>query len=334
MRRSSVTARLGITTTTFALVGSLALAGCGTNPLSGVLGGSSAAEGSGTMAASVAKVQAIPDESLVVPGTLTVGLETSSVGAPFVIVDAAGGLAGIDIDLAAALASDLGLAVSFVEVPNVDGALEGGACDVVMDVSASRSGSAIVLGDYYEVATALFGKDATGVVTVAELAGKTVGLQAGSVSEGVLNSVVLDMARQQYANLNEAFAALAQDEVDYVLCDAYAGAYLASAYEGIGFAGVLNAPTAVGIGVRRDNAAVQTAVEESLGALMVNGTYDVVRGRWLGGMGAVSASEVIANLASAEQPVAQEGEQADLVDDGSQDGSTAGANAVFVPSEE
>lgn len=336
----------GRTAAALALACACTLSACSGNPLEamqGLLGGGasgSASDGATSASASSdataqlanAKAQAIPDESLVEAGTLTVGLLTDSVGAPFIISGSGSSIEGIDIDLAADIASDLGLLVRFVSVGSVDGALAYNNCDIVMDVSTERAGTATVLGGYYEVASAFFHKGTETVVSTNDLNGHSVAVQAGSVSESALNSTVLDMARKQYANLNEAFEALAAGEVDYVLCEAYPGAYLASAYEGVSFAGALSAPASLGIAASTNNPEVQEAVKGSLDAILNNGVYDIVRGRWLGGMGEISADKVIQGVPQAEQPAAS-GEAENVEGGASQDGSGAGANAVFVPNE-
>lgn len=330
VRALSTTMRKGAMA--FALTGSVLLAGCSGNPLTAIGG---FFKGTSVEAARAEKAkeheQAVPDENLVMPGTLTVGLPIGTVTAPFAITDNTDdSIEGIDVDLAAALASDLGLKVRYVDVGSAEAALAERACDIVMDVTPERAGSTTVLGGYYELATGFFRKGEATVVGVGDLAGKKVGLQAGSVSEGTLNTVVLDVVRQPYPNLNEAFAALDAGEVDYVLCEAYPGAYLASAYQGIAFVGAINAPTSVGVSARADNAALQEAATKSLSAITKNGVYDIVRSRWIGGMGTVSPEQVIANIQKAEHSGPNTGGAENV--DGSTGALTAGANAVVVPS--
>lgn len=222
---------------------------------------------------------AIDDADLVEAGYLTVGLQNSTVSAPFVIESNTGKLQGIDVDLSSAIASQLGLKVRFVPVLTVDSALSAGECDVVMSASADRVNSSTVLGSYSELATAFFHVGSEGAVDVSELDGKTVGLQAGSVSQSALDGTSLNMQQSFYSNLNEAFDALEAGEVDFVLCDAYPGAYLASTYSDISFAGAISAPSTIGIASSTSNVAVQTAVKDALDQVMVNGQMDIIRGK-------------------------------------------------------
>lgn len=331
MRSVSVLARqLSLGVTSVALASSLILTGCSGNATSSTKDDSSTGSAAST---TMAATQAIDDSALVNPGTLTVGLQTGTVGAPFVIVGTSERVEGIDIDLASALAADLGLQVQFVDVGSVDAGLTDHKCDVVMDVTPKHAGSSAIVGDYYESASAFFHRGDQTVVMPSELSGKKVGLQSGSVSESALNNRVLDMQHVPYANLNAAFEALEKGEVDYVLCDVYPGAYLASAYADIACAGVLTEPSAVGIAANSDNEAVQAAITKSLGNLVANGTYDIVRGRWLGGLPAVTPDLVIPNIAVREGATGEDG-AGDSIENNNQNGSTAGANAVQLPTED
>ena len=61
--------------------------------------------------------------------------------------------------------------------------------------------------------------------------------------------------------------------MDFVLCDVYAGAYLAHVYDDIYFAGTLNAPTDAGVACANDNSVLSSAVAESLGNIKGNGVF-------------------------------------------------------------
>lgn len=235
------------------------------------------------LAARATKSPQVSDAALVTPGTLTVGLKSSSVGIPFCAQLEGGEFVGLDVDLASAVADELGLKVSFVSVPSASGAL-GKSCDVVMDTRAGDSSSAAAVGGYAQSATAFFHKGQTGVAKVEDLSSKTVGLQDGSVSQKALRSTGLVMEEKTFANLNEAFAALDAGGVDYVLCDAYSGAFLSMGCKDIAFAGTLDAPVTQGIGVLPTNTELQGGIKSALDTLQSNGIEDGIRSRWLGGM--------------------------------------------------
>ena len=259
---------------------------------------------------------------LVEAGKLTVGINTTSASAPFAIESSAGTLYGIDIDVASALADELGLTVRFVEVGGIDSALSEGTCDLVMDVSSGSSTTATIVGSYYESCPAFFAMGDTRVVTTDELNGKKVAVQEGSVSQGILGRSNLSMEQSTFINLNDAFEALHSGEVDFVLCDAYPGAYLAAAYEGASYVGAISTPTSYGMAVSTDKAELQAAVQQSFDTISGNGVMDVIRSVWVGGMPAISPDQVI-------QGIQIEGGTS-TADSAEQDGTTAGANAVVL----
>ena len=182
---------------------------------------------------------AVSDEDLVTPGTLTVGLQVTGT-APLVIAGSDGGYSGIDVETAYALADQLGLgAVEFVPVQSVAEGIE--TCDVVMGASSEESDCTVV-GSYVQSALGVF--SATDVASVpigaADLGTATIGVQVGSVSQASLGRLNLGSSEQTFTNLNEAFDALSAGTVDFVVCDAYSGAYLAHAYDGVSFAGTID----------------------------------------------------------------------------------------------
>jgi|GEM_PF-192297 len=264
----------------------------------------------------------LSSEDLVEAGKLTVGINTSTASAPFAIESSSGSLYGIDVDVASALADDLGLEVHFVKVDGIDSALSAGTCDVVMDVSSATNTTATIVGSYYESCPAFFAVGDMRVATLEELSGKTVAVQDGSVSQGALSRSNLSMEQKTVINLNDAFEALHSGEVDFVLCDAYPGAYLAAAYEGASFVGALSTPESYGIAVSTEKVNVQSAVQQSLDAIANNGVMDVVRSVWVGGMPAISTEQVI-------QGIQIEGGTS-TAESAEQDGTTAGANAVVL----
>lgn len=309
MKRTRTTTIAACAAASLALTG--LLAGCSVGPvnLDDFFGTPSVAEAREARRSTLSPV--VTSDALRQADTLTVGIPTSET-APLVLTSSSGERAGIDIDLAYALADELGLgSVVFVTVDDVSTALSE-SCDVVMGVESSSAEGATVAGSYVQSATALFTKgDVTAPIDASALAGATVGVQGGSVSEGVLNDYETGATASTFSNLNEAFDALEEGTVDYVLCDAYAGAYLATAYPGTVFAGTLDEPVPVGVAVGEGE--LQSAVQGALDAIQTGGVGDIVRSRWVGSLPSLSSETRVTGLveASADQAAA----------DGAQDAS-------------
>jgi polar amino acid transport system substrate-binding protein len=221
--------------------------------------------------------------ALVEEGVLTVGLITSN-GAPEVISSGSKGYVGYDVDVAAALAQELGLTVRYVEFEYVKDALNADV-DVIMGVGASDASSLTVVSTYIEQATALFTRaSAPEVATMQEVAGNPVGVQTGSTAQKLLENSNLLVSPTTYTNLNDAFDALENGQVDFVACQAFPGGYLASLASGVSFAGTLDAPSAKGIGIAGVNTELISAAQDAMSTLTSNGVIDILRARWVGSM--------------------------------------------------
>lgn len=267
----------------------------------------------------------VDPSALLEEGTLTVGVKCATSSAPLCVEGDAGSVYGLDVDVAAALASEMGLRVRYV--PVTDGSSLGTECDVIMNGRSGNPDAIAIAGTYVESATCFFHRGDAVVSAATDLGGKSVGVQGGSVSETVLNRTGLKMSQRSFVNLNEAFDALAAGEIDYVLCEAFPGAYLASLHGGISFAGALEAPETSGVAVSAKNAELVSKIQVAFDTLSSNGVLEIARTRWVGSLPALTADSQIQGVPSgSEDTSATSPEQAS--DEGSTDGSDAGSNAV------
>ena len=265
----------------------------------------------------------VDGSSLKNQGYLTVGLRTARSTIPFYLAADSGEISGIDVDVASILASELGLKVRFVSVASTSKGLESD-CDIVMDTASNSDVSgARIVGTYAEQSTAFFHKGASGAVSAADLNGKTVGLQGGSVSQKALGDSGLTMTQKTFDSLNDCFDALAAGSVDYVLCDAYAGAYLARMYNGLAFAGTIDVPQTAGVAVASTNSTLLKALGEAMGAAQMGGCLDIVRSHWIGDLPVLTAAEQVKDVPKSVS--------AATADDSSGGGLTVGGNAAAPP---
>ena len=118
-------------------------------------------------------------------GTLRVGLDASF--PPFETVDAAGNIIGLDADIARAIAADLGVRAEFVNI-GFDGlydALKIGRVDVVISglpIDPLRTRDVAYSTPYFNAGQMLVTTRAD-VQSVADVAGKTVAVEWGSMAE-------------------------------------------------------------------------------------------------------------------------------------------------------
>ncbi len=306
------------------LVTALALSGCSFSSIPNL---SSLQKPSVQQAQSDSQAKLSPkvtDENLVTPQTLTVGIKMSSTVAPFVMQADNSELCGLDIDLAYALGDALGLKVTFVEISDVGRSL-GKTCDIVLNAKSNETTVAKIVGGYAESAAALYGKSAGTQLKVSDLSGKRVALQKGSLSELAYKRSGLAMTTVDCSNLNEAFDAVQSGKADYVLCEAYAGAYMIKHAKNIACVGTLDKPVQAGIAVASKNQVLQDALEKASSNIQSNGVYQLIRSRWVGANAVFSADTQIKGI---QTPQSQNNDASDSKNKDASDSSTAGSNAV------
>lgn len=280
------------------------LAGCSIGPvtlpdidlsgITGKLGVVTASVADAEAAVKASKTCAVESAELVEPGYLTVGLSADNI-APLLVTKSDGTSDGMDVDVAYAIGDQVGLPVKFITVPDAQSAV-GTTCDIVMGVSGTTQAAAVV-GDFAETAVGVFARGGQTTVAAADLAGKTVGIQLGSVSEKTLSAANLGCTELPFTSTNEAMAALGAGTVDYVVCDAYSGSYLASDYEGVSLVGTLDAPVTVGVAVGASRTTLYAAVQSAVEAVQTNGQLDLIKADWANGIGTLTSASKLQGLA-------------------------------------
>ncbi len=271
-------------------------------------------------------------------GVLRVAVLTSS-GTPHVMEAPDGTLRGIDVDVAAALAQQMGLTLDLVPAASAAEAAQQGV-DVVLGVGPQNDVGLSVVSSYMEEAVGVFVRDGEDLSDLAGIAGRGVAVVQGSDAQRAVTAVPgLAAAQRPYDDVDAAFDALDAGEVACVACSAYEGAYIALEHPSVDLVGTVDVPRSVGAGVDRSNTALVAAVQESLDAVGSNGVLSLIRSRWVGDLPALGADSLIESMASADaadpQGAADYGDDAPLAEDasavpsmGAGDGSTAGSNAV------
>ena len=271
-------------------------------------------------------------------GVLRVAVLTSS-GTPHVMEAPDGTLRGIDVDVAAALAQQMGLTLDLVPAASAAEAAQQGV-DVVLGVSPQNDVGLSVVSSYMEEAVGVFVRDGEDLSDLAGIAGRGVAVVQGSDAQRAVTAVPgLAAAQRPYDDVDAAFDALDAGEVACVACSAYEGAYIALEHPSVDLVGTVDVPRSVGAGVDCSNTALVAAVQESLDAVGSNGVLSLIRSRWVGDLPALGADALIESMASADaadpQGAADDGDDAPLAEDasavpsmGAGDGSTAGSNAV------
>lgn len=256
------------------------------------------------------KESTVSTSALNTPGVLRVGVNASN--APYA-AEQSGEIVGIDVDVAAALADEMGLKLELVDVgSNVASAFESDNVDIVMGVRENVDG--VWMSDPYIHSTvALFSTDEG--ASAPEASGSfSVAAQSSSMSAWDVSDRYGEDKLTGTGDLQGAFEALGNGEADYAAADSTIGAYVAhdlgiDAYP----IASLGDPVSICIAVADSNSALQTALTNALKNIDDTGIIDVVLTKWLGQVSDITALQVIpepANTdANAEGDQAAEGDQ-------------------------
>ncbi|MBU4557452.1 MAG: transporter substrate-binding domain-containing protein [Actinobacteria bacterium] len=217
--------------------------------------------------------------------------------------------AGLDIDVAAALAEQLGLSLETVQVAPSQAAtaLADGTADIVLSMPIDEASvlGATIVGTYVSSGPAFFvaSGDASGspeasasaqtsdgtdpvvpaeLLTLGSLGSLRIGAQQGSASFWLLEYELGESAVEAYPTIRAAFDALAAGQIDVVASDALVGAYIARDFTGVRFAGQPTQAKLLGIGAAVDNTELAETVRVALDKLAADGVLDAIRAKWVG----------------------------------------------------
>ncbi len=276
-------------------------------------------------------------------GTLRVGVAGEE-SAPFTMTSG-GEVVGLDVDMAAALADQMGLKLEIVNVES-DGesALANGEVDILMGMIQGETSAMWLSDPYIPTAIALFGgPDSAQVPTRAD--SPKIAAQGSSTSAWAVSTAFGDDALVSSGDLMSAFSSVEENQATYVAADAVIGTY-AALYQNVDMHPIALLEQASGycIGVSSDNTDLQQAVSDALSAVTGGGISDVISTKWLGTTLDLSSLPLVEGTAA--QPDGSSAPQEDGADasdggdasagsDGADDstsagdGSGAGSNAVI-----
>lgn len=241
------------------------------------------------------KDQAVSNSALKSSGTLRVGVNASN--APYA-AESSGSIVGIDVDIAAAIADEMGLKLELVDVgSSVDSAFTKDNVDIVMGVS--KSSSAYWTSDsYMSSAVALFSltQNATAPTSSGTF---SVAAQSSSMSAWEVSDHYGESCLRNTTDLQSAFESLQTGSVNYVAADSTIGEYVvhSSTVQAYPVA-LLQDPSSYSVAATTTNTALQQAVSEALSSLKSGGIINVIQKKWLGDQADISSLKVIKSTKS------------------------------------
>lgn len=227
--------------------------------------------------------------------SITIGFDNTFV--PMGFEQKNGSYAGFDIDLANAVFKKHGIKVNWqpIDWDMKESELNKGTIDLIWNgysATDARKEKVLFTDAYMKNEQVLITKKSSGITKTSEMAGKTLGAQAGSSGYAdfedepkVLKDIVKDHTVTQYQTFNEALIDLQNDRIDGLLIDrVYANYYLET--EGIlkdynvfpaGFES-----ESFAVGARKTDKTLVHKIDQALKELYRDGSFQKISQKWFG----------------------------------------------------
>lgn len=234
-------------------------------------------------------------------GTLRVGVNAEDGNAPLAGTTGKQKTVGIDVDMAAALADELGLKLEIVNIgSNASSSLASGDVDVVMGASKSDGSVAYWTSDVYlPTSTALFALSSNSTSAPTNDSSTKIAVQVQTNSAWAVANEFDSATVTNTESLKAAFEALQSGQVAYVAADAVAGTYLANnAGIEVKPVALLQSASGYAVGVLDGNTKLKQAVSTAISSINSNGTGAIIQKKWLGSELDLSGLKVMSSTSS------------------------------------
>lgn len=253
----------------------LLLAACGSDD-----DGDDGAGPSTTAAGTVA-----PPEGLVADGRITICSDTPY--EPFEFKDDDGNDTGFDIDLVGAIAAQAGLTTSVTDLPfdGILGSLAAGDCDVVaaaVTITDERKQQVDFSDPYFDADQSLLVKKDSGIASIADLEGETVGVQTGTTGESYANDNATGATVKSFEDADGLFSALEAGEIVAILQDLPVNGFRSTKDDSVEVVETYTTGEQYGFPVAKGNTEVLEFVNTGLATLRGDGTYDELFTKYFG----------------------------------------------------
>lgn len=207
---------------------------------------------------------------------------------PFNFIDDEGDLAGFDIDIANALADEMGIAAVPVTTAwdGILGGLTSKRFDTIigsMAITESRLEKVNFTDPYYYDGAQFFVLSDSNVTSLDQLADGTVGAVTGTTFHDMLKEKENIAEIMQFESDVDNFMALEQGRMDGLVTGIFVGLQAPEKY-GVDIvpAGDMLYAEEIGIAVRKDDEMLLEKLNEALATIIDNGTYQAISEKWFG----------------------------------------------------
>jgi polar amino acid transport system substrate-binding protein len=225
------------------------------------------------------------DFGLVAPGTLTVCSDIPYPPFEFEDADSPSGYSGFDIDLLTAIAESLDLEFAVQDV-GFDGLQSGttlaaGECDIAasaMTITEERQANIDFSDPYYDSLQSLLVPADSGIASIEDLGGKTVGVQQGTTGEAYTEENAPEGTEiVAFPSDGELWPALQAGSIDAILQDLPVNVEHERADSGYTIVEEYETDEQYGFGFAKgEKTALLDAVNEALAQLREDGTYQEI----------------------------------------------------------
>jgi polar amino acid transport system substrate-binding protein len=212
---------------------------------------------------------------------------------PFEYEDASSpnGYAGFDIDVMSAIATKLGLEYKVIDVEfnslQSGTVLAAGQCDIgasAITITEERKANLDFSAPYYDSLQSLLVKTDSGVTKLADLAGKNIGVQAGTTGQNYAKkNAPADAKLIDFPSDGELWPAIQAGQIDAILQDQPVNHEHEVADAGYRIVETYNTDEQYGFAFDKGKKTeLMTAVNEQLAAMRADGTYDTIYKKYFG----------------------------------------------------
>jgi len=221
------------------------------------------------------------------PGKLTMGSDMFY--PPFETMEGTKAV-GFDVDLAQAIAGKLGVTLDVI--PTAWGEIVGGLktkkYDIIMSamtITPDREKQINFSNPYIVSDQSLAVASNSKIKSVADLKGKTVGVQIGTTGQSKaeeLQPTAGIKKIEKFDSILVAFEALEQGKIDAIINDYPINMYISGQRGKTKVVAQIKTNEQYGIGVRKDNTALLASINKALKAVQDDGTYATIYKKWFG----------------------------------------------------
>lgn len=260
-------------------------------------------------------------------GKLRVGVNTSN--SPLAGTSN-GKIIGIDVDIAAAIADELGLSVEIVDTGNdPSGALTEGSVDVVLGIDESDVEKGYWKSSkYIPTGVVLFALESSSDTAPNATDTPKIAAQVSSKSAWAITNTYGEEALISASDLATAFGDLESGEAEYVASDAIIGLYAASrANIDVKIVALIGTESGYCAVVPESNTELQQALGDAIDKLIQNGVIGVIEKKWLGQTIDLSDVQKIETKKTTSNNLEEDEEGEDQEGEGGDQDATAGSSS-------